>query len=48
MEQDNYGARTLIREIVLSIPFRNGQSDAAPAAPAPPPPRKNRRLLGDK
>ena len=31
LKQDNYRARTLIREVVLSIPFRNGQGGLAPA-----------------
>jgi hypothetical protein len=38
MAKDGYRARTLVREIVLSVPFRNSQagvtvSEAAPAAP---------------
>jgi hypothetical protein len=31
LQKDNYRARTLIREIVLSIPFRNGQGGLGPA-----------------
>ena len=42
-------ARTLIREIVLSTPFRNTQPGIAVSGPtAAPPKRPNRRLLGDK
>lgn len=49
LKQENYSARILIREIVLSTPFRNSQSEAAsvpiePAAPKQAP----RRLLGIK
>jgi hypothetical protein len=49
LEKDGYKSRTLIRDVVLSTPFRNTQggiavSSASPAAPK----RSNRRLLGDK
>ncbi|MEO7143973.1 MAG: DUF1592 domain-containing protein [Bryobacteraceae bacterium] len=48
--KDNYRGRTLIREIVLSTPFRNSQGGAvAVSAPvAAPPPRPAVHLLGDK
>jgi len=50
LEKDNYRARTLIREIVLSIPFRNFQGGAAAAGPSvtATPQRKLQRLLGEK
>ena len=49
LEKDGYKARTLIREIVLSTPFRNTQPGIAISGPtAAPPKRPNRRLLGDK
>jgi len=34
--KDNYRARTMIREIVLSIPFRNSQGGAVAQVPAVP------------
>jgi hypothetical protein len=41
LQKDNYRARTLLREIVLSIPFRNSQGgQVAMEAAAPPPPRR--------
>lgn len=49
LEKENWGARSLIREVVLSLPFRNTQGgievrpSAVPGAKRPP-----RRLLGDK
>ncbi|MBK5291715.1 MAG: DUF1592 domain-containing protein [Acidobacteriia bacterium] len=49
LKKDNYGARTLIREVVLSVAFRNMQGGlevSSTAAPAPK--RSNRRLLGEK
>jgi hypothetical protein len=50
LEKDDYRARTLIREIVMSIPFRNFQGGAVitEAAPAKPQPRRLQRLLGEK
>jgi hypothetical protein len=32
---NNYGARTMVEQIVLSVPFRNTQGGAVTAAPAP-------------
>jgi len=50
LEKDNYRARTLIREIVLSIPFRNFLGGAVAAGPSvtATPQRKLQRLLGEK
>lgn len=49
LEKENYNARTLIREIVLSLPFRYTQGGVlAPVSSAPIPKRSTRRLLGDK
>jgi hypothetical protein len=48
LAKQNYGARTLIRGIVSSVPFRNTQGgveiSTAPAAPK----RTRRPLLGDR
>ena len=38
LQKDNYRARTLLREIVLSIPFRNSQGGQVAIEAAPPPP----------
>jgi hypothetical protein len=46
--KDNYCARTLIREIVLSIPFRNSQGGAAPLEPAVPTTRLRLPSRGEK
>ena len=49
VQKDNYRARTLIREIVLSIPFRNYNPAAVPdEIPAATPVRKRTPLLGEK
>jgi mono/diheme cytochrome c family protein len=40
LQQDDYHARTLIREIVLSIPFRNTQGGQIAVETLPPPPPK--------
>jgi hypothetical protein len=49
LARDGYKARTLIRDVVLSTPFRNSESGALVSGPvAPPPKRPNRRLLGDR
>ena len=39
--KDNYKARTLIREVILSIPFRNSQGGVIVAEAAPPPRKRN-------
>ena len=42
LQKDDYRARTLIREIVLSIPFRNTQGGQVTIeAPPPPPPKRS-------
>jgi len=46
--QDGFRARTLIRDVVLSKPFRFTQSDAASEAPASTSKRAPKRLLGEK
>jgi len=38
---NNYGARTMVEQIVLSVPFRNTQGGAVTAAPATPATRIN-------
>jgi mono/diheme cytochrome c family protein len=49
LEKDDYRARTLIREIVLSVPFRNTQGGIEPAArPAVTTRRPRAPLLGEK
>ena len=49
LEKDHYRARTLIREVALSIPFRNFQGGVAAAPVAPKAPvRKRAPLLGEK
>jgi mono/diheme cytochrome c family protein len=46
LQADNYGGRTLIREVVLSLPFRyyNGGTRMAEPEPPPPPRRQIRPL----
>jgi hypothetical protein len=48
LAQDGYAVRTLIRDIVLSTPFRNAQSDAVMSENHGPVKRAPRRLLGTK
>jgi hypothetical protein len=49
LAKDQYRARTLIREIVLSVPFRNTQAGATLLAPVSQAPKRERQhLLGDK
>ncbi|MGH9721510.1 MAG: DUF1592 domain-containing protein, partial [Bryobacteraceae bacterium] len=48
LEKDNYRARTLIREIVLSVPFRNTQGGVKQSADRVQPKRSTRKLLGEK
>ncbi len=43
VSKDGYRARTLIREIVLSVPFRNTQAGARLAEPSAPPPKRQAR-----
>ncbi len=40
LEKDGYQARTLMREIALSIPFRNSQGGAVTIEAPPPPPKR--------
>jgi hypothetical protein len=40
LQKDNYRGRTLIREIVLSTPFRNSQGGKVTITTAAPPPPK--------
>ncbi|MBI2688929.1 MAG: DUF1592 domain-containing protein [Acidobacteria bacterium] len=48
MEKNGYQTRTLIRDIVLSTPFRNTQADAVVSESHAPSKRAPRRLLGTK
>ena len=48
LAKDDYRARTLIREIVLSVPFRNSQGGAMASEAPPPPPRKRQFERIDK
>jgi hypothetical protein len=49
LEKDDYRTRTLIRDIVLSVPFRNTQQGVETlVSERPQPKRSTRRLLGDK
>ena len=49
IEKENYSARALVREIVLSVPFRNTQGGVEDHTPAQAlPKRSTRRLLGEK
>src|SRR5581483_12323576 len=44
--RDGYRARTLIREVALSVPFRNTQGGAIKVdAPAPPPPKRMKPMV---
>ncbi len=45
LQKDNYRARTLIREIVLSTPFRNSQGGKVTLSTAAPPPAKIQRPM---
>jgi cytochrome c553 len=45
LQKDNYQARTLIREIVLSTPFRNSQGGKVTMTTAAPPPPKMQRPM---
>jgi hypothetical protein len=48
LEKDGYRARTLIRDVVLSVPFRNTQGGIEAPAVIPAPKRTRRPLLGDR
>jgi hypothetical protein len=49
ISKDNHSARTLVREIVLSVPFRNTQGGVEDQTPVQAiPKRSTRRLLGEK
>jgi hypothetical protein len=49
LEKDGYRTRTLIREIVLSVPFRNTQAGGERVISSrPQPKRSTRNLLGEK
>jgi hypothetical protein len=43
--KDEYRARTLIREVVLSIPFRNSQGGSVSIEHVPPPPRRAKPMV---
>jgi hypothetical protein len=43
--KDEYRARTLIREVVLSIPFRNSQGGSVAIEHVPPPPRRAKPMV---
>jgi cytochrome c553 len=45
LQKDNYRARTLIREIVLSTPFRNSQGGKVTLVTSAPPPPKIQRPM---
>lgn len=45
LQKDNYRGRTLIREIVMSIPFRNSQGGTVMMEAPPPPVRKTVRPM---
>jgi len=46
LKKDDHRGRTLIREIVLSIPFRNGQGGQVTIeAPPPPPPKRTTPMV---
>ncbi len=45
LAKDNYRARTLIREIVLSVPFRNTQGGVIKTDAPPPPPKRERPMV---
>jgi hypothetical protein len=46
LQKDNYQARTLIHEVVLSVPFRNSQGGKVTMEAAPPPPPKAPKNFG--
>ncbi|HUS08339.1 MAG TPA: DUF1592 domain-containing protein [Bryobacteraceae bacterium] len=48
LQKINYGARMLIHNVVLSIPFRNSQGGLSPVEPPPPRTRKRPRPPEEK
>ena len=48
MAKNGYQTRTLIRDIVISTPFRNTQADAAVMESHAPVKKAPKRLLGTK
>jgi hypothetical protein len=48
LEENGYGARTLVREVILSPPFRRLQLDAEASVTSVPVRRSPKRLLGTK
>ncbi|MBM3768794.1 MAG: DUF1585 domain-containing protein [Acidobacteria bacterium] len=48
MARNGYQTRTLIRDIVLSTPFRNTQADAVMSESRAPVKKESKRLLGTK
>jgi hypothetical protein len=46
LQKDNYQARTLLHEVVLSVPFRNSQGGKVTMEAAPPPPPKAPKNFG--
>ena len=41
LSKDDYRARTLLREVVMSIPFRNSQGGVVTVEAAPPPRKRS-------
>jgi hypothetical protein len=48
LQKTNYGARTLIREVVLSLPFRNSQGGIVVSEAPPPPPKRRPQRMEEK
>jgi cytochrome c553 len=48
LRKENYSARALIREVVLSVPFRNTQGGVEAVPSSQGPKKAPRRLLGEK
>jgi cytochrome c553 len=48
LAKDGYKLRTLVRDLVLSTPFRNAQADAVVSEAGPAPKKAPKRLLGEK
>jgi Protein of unknown function (DUF1585) len=45
LAKDDYHARTLIREVVLSVPFRNTQGGIIKTESTPPPPKRQKPMV---